>query len=212
MATTKKNITYQVLNGIPFAEKIERKGQFDYLSWANAWDMLKKIYPDAQRTIYENVDAEGRVMNYFSDGKYAYVKVGITVEGIEHIDMLPVIDYRNKSIPLDQMDSMDINTTIQRSTTKAIAMHGLGIQLWSGEDVEYATQKKDAPTQKKDEPKTNGRIIHTLEMGDDNWDKVLQYVSDNKEMGLTKIVGQLKRKYKVTTEVKKEIDNQIKSK
>tara|TARA_R110000751_G_scaffold1560_4_gene5804 strand:+ start:6559 stop:7170 length:612 start_codon:yes stop_codon:yes gene_type:complete len=203
MSTTKKNISYNVLNAIPFADKIERKGQFDYLSWANAWDMLKKRYPDAQRTVYENVDADGRVINYFSDGRFAYVKVGITIEGLEHIDMLPVTDNRNKSIPIDQMDSMDINTTIQRSTAKSIAMHGLGIQLWSGEDVASATQPKEKP---------KGRVIHTLEMGDDNWDKVLLYVADNKELGLAKIVGQLKRKYKVTTEVKKEIDNQIKSK
>ena len=58
MATTKKNISYQVLNAIPFADKIERKGQFDYLSWASAWDLLKKAYPTANRTIYENVDAD----------------------------------------------------------------------------------------------------------------------------------------------------------
>jgi len=203
MATTKKNISYNVLNAIPFADKIERKGQFDYLSWANAWDMLKKRYPDAQRTVYENVDADGRVINYFSDGRFAYVKVGITIEGLEHIDMLPVTDNRNKSIPIDQMDSMDINTTIQRSTAKAIAMHGLGIQLWSGEDVASATQPKEKP---------KARVIHTLNIGDDNLFKVLEYVSANKKLGLPKLVSQLKRKYKITTEAQKEINKTFKSK
>jgi len=208
MATTKKNISYQVLNSLPFAEKIERKGNFDYLSWASAWDMLKKAYPTANRTIYENVDSDGRVINYFSDGKFAYVKVGITVEDVEHIDMLPVMDYRNNAIPMDKMDAMDVNTTIQRSTAKAIAMHGLGIQLWIGEDIASAEAPKT--TQAKSNGKASERIIHTLDIGDDNWDKVLHYVSENKELGLSKIVTQLKRKYKITTAVKKEIDNQIK--
>jgi len=205
MATTKAKNYYVGLNAIPFADKIEKKGQFDYLSWANAWDILKKIHPEAQRVVYEH-DHTG--LNYFTDGSFAYVKVGIIVNGLEHIDMLPIMNNRNKSIPCGEFDSMDVLNAIQRSTAKAIAMHGLGIQLWSGEDVAYATTNVKATA----EAKPKGRVIHTLNIGDENLFKVLEYVAANKKLGLPKIVAQLQRKYKLSADVKKEIDKTFKAK
>ena len=114
---------YTTLATLPIREKVERKGNLDYLSWANAWHMLKTIHPDAQRIVYESVQTD---LNYFTDGTTAYVKVGIVVGGLEHIDYLPVMDYRNNSIPLEKVTSMDVNKSIQRSTAKAIAMHEIG--------------------------------------------------------------------------------------
>ena len=136
--------TYATLSAIDVRPKVERKGQLDYLSWANAWHLLLQKYPDSTRCIYED-QATG--LNYFSDGRTAYVKVGITVKGVEHIDMLPVMDFRNNSITVDKMTSFDVNKTIQRATTKAIAMHGLGLSLWTGEDVPSEEEKK-APAKK----------------------------------------------------------------
>ena len=106
---------YQKLTEISIKSKVERKGNLDYLSWANAWDMLKKEHPTAQRKVYES---EHTGLNYFTDGKTAYVKVGITIGDMEHIDYLPVMDYRNNSISLDKVTSTDVNKTIQRSTAK----------------------------------------------------------------------------------------------
>ena len=148
--------TYATLSAIDVRPKVERKGQLDYLSWANAWHLLLQKYPDSTRCVYEDPSTG---LNFFSDGRTAYVKVGITVKGIEHIDMLPVMDFRNNSISVDKMTSFDVNKTIQRATTKAIAMHGLGLSLWTGEDVPVEEEKK-APakktpvkrTAKKDEP------------------------------------------------------------
>lgn len=105
---------------------IEKKNGLDYLSWAYAWSEVKKRHPDAQYKIYENKDE----LNYFTDGKTCWVKTGIIIDGIEHIEYLPVMDYRNKSIPLNAVTSFDINKTIQRSLTKAIARHGLGLSLF----------------------------------------------------------------------------------
>ena len=131
---------FSTLSAINVKEKIERKGNLDYLSWANAWAMLKSHYPDAQRKVYEH---EHTGFNYFTDGKSAYVKVGIIVNGLEHIDYLPVMDYRNNAIPIEKVTAMDVNKTIQRSTAKAIAMHGLGLSLWTGEDMpEMVTEPK----------------------------------------------------------------------
>jgi hypothetical protein len=201
--TVKSKSTYANLSAINVREKVERKGQMDYLSWANAWHMLKQNYPEATRNVYED-PATG--WNYFTDGRSAWVKVGITVNGMEHIDYLPVMDYRNNALPVDKVTATDVNKTIQRSTAKAIAMHGLGLSLWTGEDVpEMVTTK--APVKKA----TSKPTLIELKVGDDNWVKVLKYVSENKQLGLKKIGDQLQRKYKIGAAAKKEIANVIKS-
>ena len=186
---------YTTLATLPIREKVERKGNLDYLSWANAWHMLKTIHPDAQRIVYESVQTD---LNYFTDGTTAYVKVGIVVGGLEHIDYLPVMDYRNNSIPLEKVTSMDVNKSIQRSTAKAIAMHGLGLSLWTGEDVPQMTTVKS-------QPKTKASKI-TLEIADDNWVNVMKYMSANKNLGLAQIVKNLETKYKMNAKVKNELE------
>ena len=60
---------------------------------------------------------------------------------IEHIEELPVMDYKNKSITADRVTSFDVNKTIQRSLTKAVARHGLGLYIYAGEDLPEAEQK-----------------------------------------------------------------------
>ena len=71
---TNKNY-YKQLSELPIKRLVEKKGGLDYLSWSNAWDMLKKVYPTAQRKVYES---EHTGLNYFTDGKSAYVKVGVS--------------------------------------------------------------------------------------------------------------------------------------
>lgn len=137
---------FQTLSAIDVSGKTEKKSNLTYLSWAWAWGELKKLYPDASYTIYENdiddllVHGEQafpikRTVNYFTDGRTAWVKVGVTVDGQEHIEMLPVMDHRNKSIALNALDSFAVNKTIQRALTKAIARHGLGLYIYAGEDL-----------------------------------------------------------------------------
>mgnify|MGYP002697763874 CR=1 FL=1 len=190
---------FEQLATISVKDKIEKKGNFNYLSWANAWAMIKMKYPNAQRVVYES---EHTGLNFFSDGTTAYVKVGVIVNDIEHIDYLPIMDYRNKSITLDKITSMDVNTAIQRSTAKAVAMHGLGLSLWVGEDIVQAT----TPQAVVKKQKTSAKF--TLDIGDDNWDKVLTYVAKNKNLGLATIVKNLSTKYKVT----KKVENALKTK
>ena len=122
---------FNELNTIDVNDKIEKKNGLSYLSWAFAWGELKKRYPEATYTIYEN--AQG--FNYHTDGRTAWVKTGVTVEGIEHIEYLPVMDYRNNSISVDKLTSFDVNKAIQRSLTKAVARHGLGLYIYAGEDL-----------------------------------------------------------------------------
>lgn len=126
---------FSKLNSINVNDKTEKKNGLTYLSWAWAWGEVKKLYPDATYTIYENTLPSGYVVNYFTDGNTSYVKTGVTINNLEHIEELPVMDYRNKSILLENMTSFDVNKTIQRSLTKALARHGLGLYIYAGEDL-----------------------------------------------------------------------------
>ena len=127
----KKASVFSVLNAINCNEHTEKKNGLTYLSWAWAWQMVKKNYPTASYTIYENADG----LNYHTDGRTCWVKTGVTIEGLEHIEYLPVMDYRNASIPRDKVTSTDVNKAIQRSLTKACARHGLGLYIYAGEDL-----------------------------------------------------------------------------
>ena len=120
----------------------EKKNNLTYLSWAWAWGEIKKRHPDATYTVYENADG----WNYHTDGRTCWVKTGVTVNGIEHIEYLPVMDYKNKSISVENVTSFDVNKAIQRSLTKACARHGLGLYIYAGEDLpeEEAAEKQDA--------------------------------------------------------------------
>ena len=124
------------LNNINVNDKIEKKNGLSYLSWSYAWGELKKIHPNSTYTIYEN--AQG--WNYHTDGRTCWVKTGVTVNGIEHIEYLPVMDYRNKSIAANAVTSFDVNKAIQRSLTKACARHGIGLYIYAGEDLPEAEQ------------------------------------------------------------------------
>ena len=119
----------------------EKKNNLTYLSWAWAWGEIKKKHPDATYTVYENADG----WNYHTDGRTCWVKTGVTVNGIEHIEYLPVMDYKNKSISIENVTSFDVNKAIQRSLTKACARHGLGLYIYAGEDLpeEEAAEKQD---------------------------------------------------------------------
>lgn len=130
---------FETLNKINVNEHTEKKGRLTYLSWAWAWQVTKENFPDAQYTIYENQNG----WNYFTDGKTCWVKTGVTINGLEHIEYLPVMDYKNQSIPYDSVTSMAVNTAIQRSLTKAIARHGLGLYIYAGEDLPNAEAEEE---------------------------------------------------------------------
>lgn len=132
---------FERLNAINVNGHTETKGEgkraLTYLSWAWAWAEVKKAYPQSYYTIYENKDG----LFYHTDGKTCWVKTGVTIVDqengtqLEHIEYLPVMDYRNDSIPLAKVTSYDVNKAIQRSLTKACARHGLGLYIYAGEDL-----------------------------------------------------------------------------
>lgn len=134
------NNVFKTLNDIDCSRYVEQKNGLSYLSWSYAWGKVKENFPEATYTIYENKEG----LFYHTDGKTAWVKTGVTINNIEHIEYLPVMDYKNKSIALDLLTSFDINKAIQRSLTKACARHGLGLYIYQGEDLPENSDE-DAP-------------------------------------------------------------------
>ena len=123
---------FKTLSKIDVNSKTEKKGKFTYLSWAFAWAELKKVSPTATAKVYHD---ENTNMPYFASKAGVIIKVGVTVEGLEHVSYLPVMDFKNAAIACDKVTMFDINKTIQRCTVKAIALHGLGLYIYAGEDL-----------------------------------------------------------------------------
>jgi hypothetical protein len=202
MANAKKKSVFETLNAINVNGRTENKNGLTYLSWAWAWATAKENYPEATYTIYE--DADG--VFYHRDHNSAWVKTGVTIEGIEHIEYLPVMDFRNNSIELIKIKSTDVNKAIQRSLTKALARHGLGLYVYAGEDL---------PSAEKEQPKVENNKTTTVEVKgipDDKMMDMLRYVAENKELGLKQLVANIEQKYHVTKTQEKEIAKVLKSK
>ena len=153
--TEKQKSVFETLFSINVNDKIEKKGNLSYLSWAFCWAEIKKAYPDAFYTIYERESPHGP-LNYFSDGRTCWVKTGMTINGLEHIEMLPVMDNRNNSIAAERVVSTDVNKAIQRSLTKAAARHGLGLYIYAGEDL----PEEEANAKKQEEAKKPKEDLH----------------------------------------------------
>lgn len=166
MEEQKKSV-FELLNNINCNEHTEKKNGLTYLNWAWAWAEVKKAYPTAFYTIYENANG----LNYHTDGRTAWVKTGVTIEGLEHIEYLPVMDYKNQSISVDRLTSFDVNKAIQRSLTKACARHGLGLYIYAGEDLPEAdTEQKPAAPAKQ----------NSIDLPDDETIRVLDAVKQCK--------------------------------
>ena len=207
MAQSKKTV-FDTLNAINVNDRTETKNNLTYLSWAWAWQTVKENYPTATYTIYEN---EGG-MFYHSDGKSAWVKTGVTIDGIEHIEYLPVMDFRNASIQIDKINSTDVNKSIQRSLTKAIARHGLGLYVYAGEDLPQNEVVALAEEKAKAEKERKAAALLTLKKGDKNWDNIINYVKANKSQGVDKLTDMVGKKYKVTATVIREITEIVNAK
>ena len=193
----KNDSVFKTLNAINVNEHVEQKNGLTYLSWAWAWAKVKELYPDATYTVYENKDG----LNYHTDGKTCWVKTGVTINGLEHVEMLPVMDYRNSSIPADKVTSFDVNKAIQRSLTKACARHGLGLYIYAGEDLPEEV-KKEAEEKKLKEAEellvqacNEMRVVKSVEELNAVWAKYPQFhAKGNNFYNITAEVNQNLRK------------------
>lgn len=207
---------FERLSAINVNDHVEKKSNLTYLSWAWAWSETKRACPDATYKIGETT---------YDDALGFMCHTTVTIED-ETLEMwLPVMDGANKSMKktaytystrygdktVEAATTFDINKTIMRCLVKNLAMFGLGIYIYAGEDLpegDSTSTKVEAP--KKTAPAVADGLVD-LKKGTDNWDAVVKYVTTNKALGIEKIGAQLVRKYKVSPALKKEIANLINS-
>ena len=125
--------TFEKLNKIDVSRFVEKKGQFNYLSWAHAVRELLKACPNATWEVHLFDNSDGTKQPYMKNGTGVYVQVSVNVEGVIRTQVHPVLDNRNN--PIEQPNAFQINTSIQRCLAKAIALHGLGLYIFAGEDL-----------------------------------------------------------------------------
>ena len=125
----KKEHYFETLRKHNVSEYMEKKGQFNYLSWAYAVEELRKLKPDATWRVIK--DENG--FPYTSTPAGHFVEVEVTVDDVSLSQIHPVLDHRNQTI--EQPNAFQINTSIQRCLAKAIALHGLGLYIFRGEDL-----------------------------------------------------------------------------
>lgn len=146
---------FSELYNVDVSEKVKTKNGLNYLSWSAAWAEVKKRHPDAEFTIYEQVmDELGNKRPWFVDpiSNTCWVKTGVRINDIEHIEDLPIMNFKNKSMTSAEITSIDANKAIQRSLTKACARHGLGLYIYEGEDLpEEAKEEKKKQEKAKSE-------------------------------------------------------------
>ena len=178
-------------------DKIEKKNNLTYLSWAWAWAEFKKIYPNAQ---YEIVKNNG--IPYFADGSGAMVYTNVTADNLTYEMWLPVMDHRNEALKIGEFTMFDVNKTIMRCLTKNLAMFGLGLYIYAGEDLpesETVDEKETKTPIAKGQPISVASEPMFLEPKSDNTVKSLISIINNKvakiEIPLDKFNEWLVNKY-----------------
>lgn len=177
--TTKKS-TFDSLNAINVNDRTEKKGNLTYLSWSWAWQEVKKRFPDATYTYHR--DSETNLPFSYKEGVGAFCHTSVTIKD-ETLEMwLPVMDNRNQSVL--KPTSTQINNTLMRCLTKNLAMHGLGLYIYAGEDIpqittdEIAKSNQDKKSEKQEVTKDNWSDIvdnaKKLQERKLKWDTILQ--------------------------------------
>lgn len=165
---------FKKLYEIDVSDYVEKKGKFSYLSWAYAWKEFKMVHPDANFTIHK-----------FGENHYPYLKtdlgyfveVTVTANGHSETELLPVLDNYNKVI--ENPTAFDINTSIKRCKTKALGLHGLGLILWVGEDLQ-GQQKSQAQQNPKERNEWETKLLSQA----NNDESVLISISDSWNNGI----------------------------
>ncbi|MDT6324485.1 DUF1071 domain-containing protein [Enterococcus faecium] len=183
MSETNETTNFEKLFNKKLNKLLKKKGKFDYLSWARAWEMMKKNDPEATVTINEY--KHYRVVSgthqdflveeykpYLTDETGTYVSVSVTLKGRTETELFPVTDYNNK--PIAKPDASQINNSLKRCFVKSLALHGLGLHVFQGEDI-------PAPP-KIDTKKLNmlEEIINSFneEMGEDMLTVLIEFVNE----------------------------------
>lgn len=182
-------------------EHIEKKNNLSYLSWAWAWAEALKADPTAtyQIALFDEYGADGRkrTVPYMNINDTAMVMVTATIFGKPMSCQLPVMDHRNKAIA--NPDSFAVNTALMRCMAKALALHGLGLYIYAGEDL---PEEGPVPASVKHSPRGG--------IGDDLPAEEKEYLKTVADILTTQVAeGDIKRAYERLTEENLEADQKV---
>lgn len=194
-----ENKTFKQLNSINVNDKVKSKMNLNYLSWSYAWGELLNNYPDAFMTVYtrsiETVettvqeDKENGITKtttakstqeipYFSDGRSCFVKVGVTVSGVEYIEYYPIMGLKNDAIRASSVTMTDVNKALQRAFVKACARHGLGLYIYAGEDLPEAEKAAPIEISNKTDFQSVQKDVINLVTKMQNNPEVIRYIKE----------------------------------
>ena len=194
MAENAKKNTFDILNAVNVNEHTETKDtgkvKLTYLSWAWAWSEVKKRFPDAQ---YEIIKFNG--LPYVFDEKTGFmVYTTVTIEGITHEMWLPVMDGNNRamldhayevktkynSFTVQPATMFDVNKAIMRCLTKNLAMFGLGLYIYAGEDLpETPDEEISTPAPKKTASTKKESTADSTEKARASYQELISYCKEN---------------------------------
>jgi hypothetical protein len=138
-----KDSVWNTLSRFDVSAEVQQKGRFDYLSWAWAWAYVKEKYPDSTFEKHIFRDNQDNPLPFMRDTKgHTYVAVTVTISGISHTEIHYVMDHKNQSIA--HPDGGQVNKALQRCLVKAIAFHGLGLNVYAGEDLPMDLDEQDS--------------------------------------------------------------------
>jgi hypothetical protein len=208
--TAKKSV-FERLSAINVNDHVEKKDNLTYLSWAWAWSVTKKECPDASYKILPTEYDEDLGFMCHSE---------VTIEGQTLEMWLPVMDGANKSMKkqsytykgtkwengrkvevektVSAATTFDINKTMMRCLVKNLAMFGLGIYIYAGEDL-----PESEPTPKPEPVKKDSLI--ELKKDTPEWEKVVKFIEANKSQGIAVLGNKLNAKYTISNDLKKEL-------
>ena len=138
------------LQTVNISDLLEKKGNLSYLSWAHAWGEALKIDPAATFEVHSFDRGDGVKQAYMDVNGTALVWVTVTMNGKPMTCQLPVMNHKNEAIT--NPNAFAVNTAMMRCMVKAIALHGLGLYVYKGEDLPDEQEEKPAPKPKV-EPK-----------------------------------------------------------
>lgn len=184
MANEAKKGIYETLREVNVNEHTEKKGNLTYLSWVWALDQLYLHYPTAEVEVHKNPDG----WPYWTDGRTCWVDVEVKIPTMASTFMsrreyaYPIMNYQNKSIPLDKVTSFDVNTSIQRAITRCIARFGLGFYIYAGEDLPPEENAERAAALLKEWQEVDSMLTQA---GVDRYNpKVIEWVSNQVKVDL----------------------------
>lgn len=129
--------TFETLSEVDITPYIKKKNGMSYLPWSSAWAIVKARFPDASYSIGRNADG----VIYFTDGRTCWVETSCTIAGETLTETLAVMNHRNQSIMSDEVVSTEFEKSIKRCLVKNLALFGLGLSLWNGEELSDAAKQ-----------------------------------------------------------------------